>query len=209
MLAEAESASRPTSRIPYNPPNVCGEGCWRAIWCASRNAGRLGGEGLGSAEPERSRRDLVRMVATASHWPVVAVRAARLGLVSRPASQREQAHCGGEGGGGVQRPAIAGVGVLLNVVVPKVRVGHGARAGIGSRYSTAARGDRPLRHNQDCRVGTGRWHCSGAILTVTVVVAAIASRPKYVVELDLTRFYGHVFLLEALDVCSRCVPLRC
>ena len=85
-----------------------------------------------------SRTHLV-MVATASHWPVVAVRAARLGLVSRPASQREQAHHGGEGGTGVQRPAIAGVGVLLNVVVPKVRVGHGARAGTGSRYSTAVR----------------------------------------------------------------------
>jgi hypothetical protein len=80
-----------------------------------------------------SRTGLIRMTATASHWPVVAVRAARLGLVSRPASQREQAHRGGEGGGGVQRPAIAGVGVLLNVVVPKVRVGHGARGRFGSR----------------------------------------------------------------------------
>ena len=136
------------------------------------------------------------MVATASHWPVVAVRAARLGLVSRPAGQREQTHRGGEGGGGVQRPAIAGVGVLLNVVVPKVRVGHGARAGIGSRYSTAGR--------VTVRCATTRVAASDrADGTVTVVVAAIASRPVYVVELHLFRFYGDVFLLEAPNVSSR------
>ena len=139
------------------------------------------------------------VVATASHWPVVAVRAARLGLVSRPAGQHEQAHRGGECGGGVQRPAMAGVGMLLNVVVPKVSVGHVARAGIGSGYSTAAR--------VTVRCATTRFAGSGRVDgRVTVVVAAIASRPVYVVKLHLSRFYGQIFSLEALDVCSRRVP---